>query len=310
MPDAPASSTNPSGTDSHPDATLLEDPSDSEGFFCVEMSRDPSDEFKEEYDSGPQAAFTVYSLALENANQWENGRTLTVCFLDGSADLQRRVKEIASEWMRYANIKFQFVEGREAEIRIKFTGKGGPSRSWVGKDNLWTSAEETMALGIEETSLEARIRHVVLHEFGHALGCVHEHMQPNFPLTWNEQVVIDAHKGIWDEDRVRENIFRKYAQDEVQASRFDPESIMLYPIRKGWTTKEGYVTRMNSNLSEIDKEFISSMYPFPPTLLPSSESPPPIHHPPRRSHASDLCGDPNCGKTSTSADCSRSEERQ
>lgn len=306
MPDAPASCTNPSGTDSNSD-----DPSDSEGFFCVELSRGSSDhQPKEEFDFGPQSAAPLMYLALENTNQWENGRTLTVCFLDGSTDLQSRVKEIASEWMPYANIKFQFVDGREAEIRIKFSGKGGPSRSWVGKDNLYLSSEEeTMSLGIDETSPEARMRHVILHEFGHALGCVHEHMQPNFPLTWNEQVVIDAHKGIWSEDRVRENIFRKYTHDEVQASTFDPESIMLYPIRKGWT-KEGYVTRMNSNLSKIDKEFISNMYPFlsePPTVPPSSESPP-IPHPPRRSHTSILCDDSDCGEISTSADCNRSEE--
>jgi hypothetical protein len=111
MPEAPASRTNPSCTDSNPD-----EPSDSEGFFCVELSRGQSDEFKEEYESRPLSAAPVYRLALENPNQWENGRTLTVCFFDGSADIQRRVKEIASEWMRYANIKFQFVEGREVEI--------------------------------------------------------------------------------------------------------------------------------------------------------------------------------------------------
>jgi hypothetical protein len=127
--------------------------------------------------------------------------------------------------------------------------------------------DHVFGFGIDETSLETRIRHVILHEFGHALGCVHEHMQPNFPLTWNEQVVLDAHQGIWDEDRARENIFKRYTHDDVQASPFDPESIMLYTICKGWT-KEGYVTRMHSNLSEMDNEFISNMYPFlfePPT---------------------------------------------
>jgi len=28
---------------------------------------------------------------------------------------------------------------------------------------------------------------VVLHEFGHALGCIHEHQQPKFGRVWDKQ---------------------------------------------------------------------------------------------------------------------------
>jgi hypothetical protein len=39
---------------------------------------------------------------------WKNGATLTVTFVDGDAALHEKVKQYASEWTKYANLKFDF----------------------------------------------------------------------------------------------------------------------------------------------------------------------------------------------------------
>ncbi|KAH9995886.1 hypothetical protein BJV74DRAFT_298794 [Russula compacta] len=246
-----------------PDATELNDnPSDLQKSFCIELYSRSFNQSRARNDS----ARSSLRLGVENQFKWQNGRTLTVCFLGYPSEyLKRRVKEIAPQWMRYANIKFHFVEGQRADIRIKFTGLNGNSSSYVGSDNLNISPhEETMELGLVDSSSEALIRRTVLHEFGHALGCVHEHSQPNFPFHWNEQVVIDAHRGIWDAQTVRDNIFEKYNHQQVTASSFDRRSIMLYHF-----PQNGRERGMGPRRTQIFPRRISSSYRQSTRSLPS-----------------------------------------
>jgi hypothetical protein len=50
-------------------------------------------------------------------------------------------------------------------------------------------------------------RPVVQHECGHSLGLLHEHVHPNFPLTWYEAAILDDQRAQgWTEDMVRSNI--------------------------------------------------------------------------------------------------------
>jgi hypothetical protein len=164
--------------------------------------------------------------------------------------------------MQFANIKFHFVTGRSADIRIAFTGRGGRSDSYVGTGNVSVnSLLPTMNLGLDDSSPPQKIQRTALHEFGHALGCIHEHSQPNFDFEWNRQAVIDAHRGIWDQSTVEHNIFYKYNRRDVQSSALDQFSIMLYPIPESWTYGR-FSSKWNNNLSDTDKAFISAMYPF------------------------------------------------
>ena len=77
----------------------------------------------------------------------------------------------------------------DEQVRIAFL-PGQGSWSGVGTDALDESAfpktDPTMNFGWLEDETDATgYERVVVHEFGHALGCVHEHQSPNEKLQWN-----------------------------------------------------------------------------------------------------------------------------
>jgi serralysin len=192
---------------------------------------------------------------------WKKNK-LRVAFLDGSEKQKQKVRELAVEWTKYANIKFQFVETGASDIRISF--KSGGSWAYIG-----TSAEKhlnqtTMNFGwFDEKTTDEEFSRVILHEFGHSLGLVHEHQSPGATIKWNEAVVIKYYKDKfgWSENATRASIFRKYSEKQVNRSAYDPKSIMHYHIEETWTT-DGFTVDWNKKLSEMDKLFIAEIYPY------------------------------------------------
>lgn len=61
----------------------------------------------------------------DNNFLWDNGKTINVKLLSGSYTLKEKVKRYASEWMKYANIKFKFVDQGDAQIRVYLGDKKG-----------------------------------------------------------------------------------------------------------------------------------------------------------------------------------------
>lgn len=203
-------------------------------------------------------------LALEADKWWEPGRTLRVRFLDGDAGLQARVMAAAKEWCTCANIKFDFGDHPMAEIRISFFADDG-SWSYIGKDALGIPGNKpTMNFGwLRPETDDQELRRVVLHEFGHALGCIHEHQNPATKINWNKPAVYAYYaKQGWTKRDVDFNLFKLYAADTTQFTAFDRKSIMLYPVLKAHTL-DGFEVGWNLTLSDVDKDFIGQWYPFP-----------------------------------------------
>jgi serralysin len=206
-------------------------------------------------------------LALLAGTMWENGRTLKVSFMDGETDVQARVEPLAHIWSKYANIKFDFGNHAHPEIRISFASRGSWSKA--GTDALLVPDHKpTMNFGwLTPESPDADYERVVVHEFGHALGAIHEHQNPDAGIPWDEDKVYAYYTGPpnnWSKAEVFHNLIRKYSESITKFSEFDEKSIMLYPIPNEHTIGN-YQVGWNRRLSAQDKKFIGEMYPFPRT---------------------------------------------
>ncbi|QHE86694.1 M12 family metallopeptidase [Hydrogenophaga sp. BPS33] len=200
---------------------------------------------------------------------WMNGSTLRVRFMGGTAEQQAKVREQAAWWTAHANLTFDFNNAPDAEIRVAFdTTKG--AWSYVGTDCRGIPTDQpTMNLGFMDGG-------TVAHEFGHAIGLMHEHQNPAGGIEWNEATVIRDLSGPpnnWSEATIRHNVLNKYRADQINGTAFDPDSVMLYFFPDSWV-QSGKGTRANPVLSANDKAFIGGAraYPKPaPTVIDAKE---------------------------------------
>jgi len=201
---------------------------------------------------------------ISTGRKWRPGHVLRVRFLDGDPVVQQRVAFYMKQWSNFANIGFTGAQDNEpAEIQVSFAQKG---QSWsaVGTDALGRpQGQPTMNYGwLEPNTDENQYSAVVLHETGHALGLIHEHMHPQGNIQWNKPYVLQdcAAKQGWSPEMVQFNIFDVYTSSDAEFTLPDKDSIMMYPIPPGWTTN-GFVVGWNTQLSEDDKQFIRRQYP-------------------------------------------------
>lgn len=191
---------------------------------------------------------------------WMNGSKLRVRFMGGTAAEQAVAREQAGWWSQVANISFDFNDAPNAEIRITFD-PGDGAWSYIGTDCREIPLNEaTMNLGFLDGGTAA-------HEFGHAIGLAHEHQNPEGGIQWNEQVVIAEmakSPNFWDAETTRHNILIKYRANQINGTRFDPDSIMLYFFPPSWTLN-GIGTKENDVLSSLDKQFIAGAKMYPKT---------------------------------------------
>jgi hypothetical protein len=127
-----------------------------------------------------------------------------------------------------------------------------------------------MNLVFQPNSADDReFRRVILHEFGHALGAIHEHTRPDRPIYWDVDAVVKYYtqltRGKWDRKVIEEQVINPFQRRLAGSSEFDPSSIMMYPFPPGLAKYEdgtSFQTDWNTELTQTDKDFIGKMYPF------------------------------------------------
>lgn len=213
---------------------------------------------------------------------WSNGSTLRVFFLDGTTQQRKWVSDVIKTKLEpLINLKFVWsnettLNPRDCPIRISFNPNEG-AWSLLGRDALTerSPSAPTMNLGwIDDhvdydppgpTSPAKGSGAVVLHEFGHALGMIHEHSSPNTAIRWRCNKVLEATASPpnrWDVATTIHNIFNRYNASETNASVYDPKSIMHYWYPSEWICNSNELNlTLNVELSEMDKKWLSKMYP-------------------------------------------------
>ena len=261
--------------------------------YCINQTRICSATIDTENstdDRGQAAAFL-------KANLWPQDTTLTVHFMDEGGNVTRNTeasikraalennepvpifdplqkimddnpnmsakdivtKVIKERYVPITGLKWAFSDVAEgANVRITFKGAG----AWalVGTDATKTEnndpSKPTVNLGWLDIG-------TIIHEFGHVLGMIHEHQNPDGNLIhWDVPAVDEYYESSqgWTAKEVQTNVIRRYNQDLINGSSYDPTSIMLYFFPANLTT-DHIASHQNYRLSATDVIWIAKMYP-------------------------------------------------
>lgn len=216
------------------------------------------------------------SIAARLINLWKPGRQLKVYFsiFNENPKIIDEILLVANEWSKHCSIHFVLEKQKEiADIYVSlksgygfYSAIGLQSKVYISKNqpsmNLDPSCGLKFGFSKRKELIFKYCKSLILHEFGHALGLIHEHQRSNRPFTWDKRYIKENYLklGMPTFKIAKENILKICNVNNMVKSRFDYKSIMIYPFDKKMV-KEKFGIPIPLELSKSDKIKISKIYP-------------------------------------------------
>ena len=276
------------------------------------LFQDPSHEhIMQHYADSPEMDVHIARAAFKKTALWPQHQKIKIHFMrqafehpPGKQHPDAQYTHEKAQWVQktvekyiapFVNLEFEWdVPQDESNIRIAFVPELG-AFSYLGKEALSPEGTPmpknaiTMNLGWIDKDVESSDSPifsgtgvVVVHEFGHLLGMIHEHQRGDEPFHWNKQVVYRAlgpgTTNNWPKDQVNLQIFETTSLSSLNASQFDPYSVMEYIFPDSYFTKSPNLTP-TKYLSNLDIVWMNKMYPgkpLPDGMTPDGKGPNPF----------------------------------
>ncbi len=215
---------------------------------------------------------------------------LRVCFMGGNKASNAKVAEIGNRWANDAGIglKLDFGKagnprncdpnGRESQIRVSYAEGGYWSH--LGQNSVVYVAQEEASMNLEGFDQvdpavldQPEPRGIILHEFGHALGLLHEHQSPvatcGNEFNWDFIIkYLGGPPNNWDKETIEFNMAPMGGED-LMMTDFDSKSVMLYSFPPEYYVNGDksacYIPFSNPDISDADRATINYMYPSDPS---------------------------------------------
>jgi serralysin len=202
--------------------------------------------------------------------KWQE-KDLRLFFFDESRPARvDKVLDTIQEWSNACGLTFTKVNRpNDAHIRMSF--RPGVNVSLLGtaseKGTLGPQASSQFgvppnaSMNIDLQNV-ARDRYLILHEFGHAIGLIHEHQHPDRGGAWTFSQNVFAHFAQigWSAAMVRQQFLDVFNRNNLaKTGVFDRDSVMTYAIPQALLSS-GTGIEEKYELSDGDKLFVAELY--------------------------------------------------
>ncbi|MDD0852157.1 M12 family metallopeptidase [Halobacteriovorax sp. GB3] len=211
---------------------------------------------------------------MQKESKWKSSDEISVLFLDDDQEKIELFEMAISQWQKYINLKITLyyskreLSSRKNVIRVSFNEKEGRNYSAIGtgfNDGFFVKKRLNIA---EVKENKIKFYQTSLHEFGHALGLLHEHQHPNaYDGVSDDQLkkicsmmyFIDVN----DEHELGRCLYNiaplEHNKKKYSISEYDVYSVMHY--ENAARKSEFPEPKHAMGLSLEDKTFIANEYP-------------------------------------------------